>query len=417
MRPGFPFFLQLFKTTILKQPRRMGKTLYELVFLASADFLQPIWNASLAFLGLSAVLLLIDLTAIYRKKKKEGDIPVDFSKFEELQKRFGEMELRGMFMASVAFLLSIVIVCVQLFPPFKEKGITAALVPGIEGVQKTLLRIDANVSDIKAQMKNIKQETSTNPREQLQNLGTAWTEDNFLDAVKSGDTAVVRLFLLGGMHPETANDKGRPLPIMLALNKFNPDLVLDLLVSNGLAINRQYEYSGGMGKLQGTLLGSAIERGNTELVRALLQKKVDVNGAFQTFGAFGVGISTEPLSASIYWKRIDITKLLLDAGANPAANNYAPYTEAQRDLASSGWRYGTDTAALINLLPKLRPEGASGDRADAALQLEGVKRKLNEVAMKSLQAGGMSSEKARYDREYDSLQVIKKRLEAVLGKP
>jgi ankyrin repeat protein len=130
-----------------------------------------------------------------------------------------------------------------------------------------------------------------------------------------------------------------------------------------------------------------------------------------------VGISTEPLSASIYWKRIDITKLLLDAGANPAVNNYAPYTEAQRDLASSGWRYGTDTEALINLLPKLRPEGASGDRADAALQLEGVKRKLNEVAMKSLQAGGMSSEKARYDREYDSLQVVKKRLEAASGKP
>jgi hypothetical protein len=107
MRPGFPFFLELFKTTFLKQPRRMGKTLYELVFLASADFLQPIWNASLAFLGLSAALLLIDMMAIYRKKKKEGNIPVDFSKFEELQKRFGEMELRGMFMASVAFLLSI----------------------------------------------------------------------------------------------------------------------------------------------------------------------------------------------------------------------------------------------------------------------------------------------------------------------
>jgi hypothetical protein len=45
----------------------MGKTLYELVFLASADFLQPIWNASLAFLSLSAVLLLIDMMAVRSK--------------------------------------------------------------------------------------------------------------------------------------------------------------------------------------------------------------------------------------------------------------------------------------------------------------------------------------------------------------
>lgn len=62
----------------------------------------------------------------------------------------------------------------------------------LAGVNNTLTTIETGVQDTK-------KETSTDPREELANLGEAWTSDNFNEAVSNNDIRSVTLFLAGGM--------------------------------------------------------------------------------------------------------------------------------------------------------------------------------------------------------------------------
>ncbi|MGF6571125.1 hypothetical protein ABH945_003246 [Paraburkholderia sp. GAS333] len=67
---------------------------------------------------------------------------------------------------------------------------------------RTLLNtvvIKAGVDNIQKTMGNVKQETSSDPRKELQNRGVSWTDQNLRDAIKRNDVDTVNLFMRGGM--------------------------------------------------------------------------------------------------------------------------------------------------------------------------------------------------------------------------
>jgi len=45
----------------------------------------------------------------------------------------------------------------------------------------------------------VKQETSADPRKELQNMGVAWSQDRFREAIRMKDMRVIKLFIEGGM--------------------------------------------------------------------------------------------------------------------------------------------------------------------------------------------------------------------------
>lgn len=76
---------------------------------------------------------------------------------------------------------------------------------------KTLLNTDViktDVNVIKAQTANVKQETSSDPRKELQNRGVLWNEQDLRAAITQNDVDTVKLFMAGGMKWRTnfAND-------------------------------------------------------------------------------------------------------------------------------------------------------------------------------------------------------------------
>ncbi len=59
--------------------------------------------------------------------------------------------------------------------------------------------VNDKLSTIETGVQESKKETSSDPQEELANLGISWTPDNFNNAVHNNDIRAVRLFLAGGM--------------------------------------------------------------------------------------------------------------------------------------------------------------------------------------------------------------------------
>ena len=160
--------------------------------------------------------------------------------------------------------------------------------------------------------------------------------------------------------------------------------------------------------MKATLLGSAIERGNVKLVKALLKRKVNISNPYETFGAMGVSRVTYPLASAIYWKQPEIVRLLLDYDADVSAGDYAAYQQMYADKDNYFWRKLPDDVAFI--LKKTTPRGPDADKITNETRLKEIDKELVEVAKKSFQSYSSPYNKRKYDRQYDSLQVIKKQL-------
>ena len=200
---------------------------------------------------------------------------------------------------------------------------------------------------------------------------------------------------------------------MLALNVANAGEVLDVLVDGGLEINHSYEIAGGLGPIKTTLLSRAIERGNADLVRALLRHQVDVNTAIQTFGVMGIARNTYPLAAAVSWQQVEIAAALLDNGADPAVGDFAAYRETDAALRLA--RGDEPRHKLQALMARLAPSGNVGTRIDDELRLQAVERELNEVARAGLRAMRGTTQRVESDRRYDELQQERTTLRQRLG--
>jgi hypothetical protein len=254
----------------------------------------------------------------------------------------------------------------------------------------------------------------TEPRELLAKSGAQWTVDAFFDAIRRGDDKNVKLFLAGHMATGVPDSQGRPLPVILSLNTTNAAAMLDLLVASGLDVNYSYQFSGALGSQRMTLLSRAIESHSLGLVDALIKHHVNVNSPIQTSGAMGLTRDTYPLESAIYLKRWDIAEALLNAGADPAAGDYAAYLEAQalRDKSSGDAEL---SGRLDVLITRLKPHGSAAARIESLLRLQGIEQQLTQVALASLRAPPGSPERRKLDAEYDQLQIERTKLRNALN--
>jgi hypothetical protein len=289
-----------------------------------------------------------------------------------------------------------------------------AVVARLTSMDSKLGHIDGSVTTIESKVDALKPQIITDPRELLAKSGAQWTVDAFFDAIRRGDDKNVKLFLAGRMTTDVPDSQGRPIPVILALNTTNAPVMLDLLVASGLDVNRSYEVAGALRPQRMTLLSRAIERGSTPLVESLIKHHADVNSPIQTFGAMGLTRDTYPLAAAIYWKRVDIAQSLLDAGADPAAGDYAAYGEA-RALREKSTGDAELSGRLDAFIERLKPHGSAAARIEGQLRLQGIEQQLNQVALASLRAAPGSPERRKLDAEYDSLQIERTKLRNALN--
>jgi hypothetical protein len=104
-------------------------------------------------------------------------------------------------------------------PEAQERGYLAAHVPGMSDIQARLFDIQqsnrqiatntqtiaTNTGTIAAEIPAVKQETSVDPRKELQNLGIPWTSEGFFRAVNTKDEHVVELYVRAGFKLDLAD--------------------------------------------------------------------------------------------------------------------------------------------------------------------------------------------------------------------
>ena len=73
----------------------------------------------------------------------------------------------------------------------------------------SLDRIEGKVDELSKQVVAVKQETSADPRKELQNLGVAWDRANFNKALEEHDARAVELFIKSGMKLECGKYEDR----------------------------------------------------------------------------------------------------------------------------------------------------------------------------------------------------------------
>ena len=236
----------------------------------------------------------------------------------------------------------------------------------------------------------------------------------FSRSLKDGDEQIVTLFLAGGMRAETAESDGRSLAIMLALNTFNPEKMVDILMSNHFDINQTFKQYAPGGDMQTNLLGSAIEHGNVKLVVALLKNKINPNKPVDTYGMMGIATEKYPLQSAIYWKQTDIAFLILKAKCDISVGNYAAYQEAYFSRNNYFWKNHQEDMQKI-LQATMPPQNKSA-KINAELRLGEIDAELTDVAKKSLQSYGKPYQKNEYDKKYDELLAEKQKLLAIVKK-
>lgn len=95
------------------------------------------------------------------------------------------------------------------------------------------------LTDIRTALGNVKQETSSDPRKELANLGVSWSAQGLVDALKIGDERTARLFLEGGMAPAAITNNGASAALYLLQPglPLDPTPMLQLLSNEGFDFN------------------------------------------------------------------------------------------------------------------------------------------------------------------------------------
>jgi len=287
----------------------------------------------------------------------------------------------------------------------------ATLIPELQKIRGGIDQANGTLDTIERQVTTLKKETSDDPRKELANRSVSWSVDAFFEAIRRGDIETVAMFVRGGMSTSAPDSQGRPLPVILALTSDHVREILDALVHGGLDVNRAYDVAGGLGPRKTTLLGRAIEKGNLPLVNALLEHGVRMNEPIQATGAMGLTRETYPLASAVYLRHLDIAAAMLDGGADAGVGDYAAYREARATAGTRGALADSDP-----LLARLAPPAAAKAHIDAELRLQAVERDLNRIGADSIRAPRGSAERARLDRDYDSLQQERAQLQATLGR-
>lgn len=135
-------------------------------------------------------------------------------------------------------------------------------------------------------------------RKQLEEREIKWSEAEFLRVARVGDGNLLKLFLTGGMKPDTVDSEGRTA-LMLAVENGHADAV-KVLIESGAAVDATA--NSGM-----TSLMLAANTGRIGIIRLLMENGANVNSAARD------GRTSLLFASSAGYT--DIINILLDKGA------------------------------------------------------------------------------------------------------
>lgn len=168
----------------------MGASAVSLIILMLTKIIAHIWNEKLAVstyftLGLFVLSSILYVCQIQSSEAAQhGVIASEISEFAELQRLLGltteQLEKIGRSVSSIDTQV-------------------ANMNVSISSVDEHVKSINIASSSIDKKLDNLKQETSTDPRKELNNMGLSWQYDNFLGALRNKDAQAITLYLQGGM--------------------------------------------------------------------------------------------------------------------------------------------------------------------------------------------------------------------------
>jgi hypothetical protein len=103
--------------------------------------------------------------------------------------------------------------------------------------------MDGKISGLDSKLATVKQETSSDPRKELNNRGIPWNVASFGDAIRRVDAPVVKLFLDGGMPLNMTDSSSRfpPTAYLIPMPEEGRNQMLQLMapMRNSLGISWQ----------------------------------------------------------------------------------------------------------------------------------------------------------------------------------
>lgn len=388
--------------------------LIEFIFANISDLLEPKFNVLLILFCFFGVILILCAYKIHRWFiDNKISLPVQTGQIFSKPNGLNDSIIKGAQLSIIGIIFCGVLLLIQFFTP-NNNGALVNMFPGLQPLQEKLTGIESKLNTISEEVKTLKKEKSENPKKELQNLGLAWSTKNFHDQVKDGDLQNIKLFLEGKINPYTVDENGRTLPVVLALNTYNVEEVLELLLEYGVDINRRFSQSATSGDMKMTLLSRAIEKENIPLIKALLKHEADTREAFDTFGSFGLSIAKFPLQSAVYWKKKEVIQAMIEGGASIEAGEYAAYRELLQDQKNYYWEENRD--AYNAFAAQLAPKGTLKEIIELEAELSILNAEISQKAIESIKSIGVSSRHDKIEQELKEKETRKKAIEAKLSK-
>jgi hypothetical protein len=112
----------------------------------------------------------------------------------------------------------------------------------------TVKAMDGKISGLDSKLATVKQETSSDPRKELNNRGIPWNVTSFGDAIRRADAAVIKLFLDGGMQLNMTDSSSRfpPTAYLIPMPEDGRNQMLQLMapMRDSLGISWQSNSNG-----------------------------------------------------------------------------------------------------------------------------------------------------------------------------
>lgn len=120
-----------------------------------------------------------------------------------------------------------------------DGGLVARYVPGVRELQLSIDRIGVQLAELTSVTRELKKETSEDPRKELSNMGIEWTSSAFHDAAVRADFKALDLFVAGGMPLTTRKDGNPASPLFYAIARIEPNRIalLTYFLDRGLDVN------------------------------------------------------------------------------------------------------------------------------------------------------------------------------------
>ena len=178
-------------------------------------------------------------------------------------------------------------------------------------------------------------------------MGLTANKKTLFERVGARDLKAVRLMLAAGLSPGLRNEQGRP-SLWVAIEAGDEDMVKALIAAGadasdpGASVEKSMEYGD-------TLVMRAVDRGNPEILKALVAAKANVNKG----NAYGVN----GLMSAAMQGRAELVAILVKAGSNVNARDrngtpalYSAVQGGNPDVVRTLIEAGADTSVNRKLL-------------------------------------------------------------------